>query len=145
MHRALRVLPGLLALACATVASAQAPPKPAGYKVTVTVHGVASDAGTIRGQLCTDRDAFGVRTCGTFVAVTTAKPGSVELVFNNVTPGAYAFSVFHDENGDERTQVFSEPFAFGNEARSLPPIFDEAILNVSGDMTSSTTLFRMTG
>jgi uncharacterized protein (DUF2141 family) len=139
-----------LAVACPTlapVAAAQAvAAKPAsGSKVTVTVNGVMSDAGTVRGQLCADSGLFGVTECPPYRVTVPAKTGSVILVFENVPPGTYAFSAWHDENGDTKTQVFSEPLAFGNESRSLPPVFDEAAFKVTGDMTSSTTLFRITG
>jgi uncharacterized protein (DUF2141 family) len=121
------------------LAEAQTPAK---VKVTVTVKNVASNVGTIRGQLCTDPAAFGVTTCGAARAVVPAKAGSVDLVFNDVPPGDYAFSVFHDKNNDGKTQIFSEAFAFGNDAKTLPPVYDEAVLKVTGDLKTEVTLFK---
>ena len=133
------------ALGCLPLSLEAEAQAPATAKVTVTIRNVQSDAGTIIGQLCTDPAAFGVRQCADYRASAPARTGSIDLVFENVKPGNYAFAAFHDLNGDGTTQIFSEPFAFGNDSKSLPPVYDEAILKVTGDLKTATTLFGING
>lgn len=133
----------LAAILSAAQVSAQTPA--AGAKVTVTVHNIASDKGDIRGLLCPEPEFFGTNDCKAIRVLTPAKTGSVDLVFTGVPPGTYGLSLYHDEDESGRLSVFSEPMAFGNEARDLPPVFDNASFKVDGDMKTETTLFRMVG
>jgi uncharacterized protein (DUF2141 family) len=111
--------------------------------VTVTLNKVMSDSGTIRAALCDDPAAFGQTNCGAYVATAPAKTGTMELTFTGVKPGVYALGIFHDEDNDGKLNVFSEPFAFGNGATDLPPTFEGAKLNITGDLKTETALFRM--
>jgi uncharacterized protein (DUF2141 family) len=132
-------LAGLAASALAPIASAQE----ATTKVTVTLNKVMSDAGTIRAALCDDPAAFGQTNCAVYSATAPAKTGTMELTFTGVKPGTYALAIYHDEDSDGRLNVFSEPFAFGNGATALPPTFEGAKLNITGDLKTETALFRM--
>jgi uncharacterized protein (DUF2141 family) len=126
-------------LAIAPVATAQQ-----AAKVTVTVNNVANASGTIRGSLCPDADVFAKTTCPNAVnASAPAAAGAVVLNFADVKPGTYGLAVFHDEDGDGQINVFSDAFAFGNNAKDLPPIFETSALKVTGDLKTETTLFRM--
>jgi uncharacterized protein (DUF2141 family) len=138
-RRSYLALSVLSALAIAPFATAQQ-----AAKVTVTVNNVANATGTIRGSLCPDPDVFARTACPNAVdASAPAAAGAVELSFTGVTPGTYGLAVFHDEDGDGQINVFSDAFAFGNNAKDLPPIFDTAALKVTGDLKTETTLFRM--
>lgn len=76
--------------------------------------------------------------CSTYVARTPAAAGEVVLEFRNVPAGRYALSTVHDEDGDGRTEVPPEGFAFGNNARS--PTFEGTAVNVAGDLQLSVTM-----
>jgi uncharacterized protein (DUF2141 family) len=131
------------ALVCLLLAPDAEAQTPATAKVTVTLNKVMSDAGTIRAALCDDPAAFGQTNCGAYVATAPAKTGTMELTFTGVKPGTYALGIFHDEDNDGKLNVFSEPFAFGNGATDLPPTFEGAKLNITGDLKTETALFRM--
>ena len=123
----------------APVASAQQ----GAAKVTVTLNKVMSDSGTIRAALCDDPASFGQTNCAAHETSAPAKTGTMELTFTGVKPGTYALGIFHDEDNDGKLNVFSEPFAFGNGATDLPPTFDGAKLNITGDLKTETALFKM--
>jgi uncharacterized protein (DUF2141 family) len=130
---------GLVSLSLPS-AEAQAPAK---ATVTVKVHGIASGTGAIRGLLCPDPAFFGQNGCDAVRASAPAKSGSVDLVFTDVPHGVYGLSLYHDEDGSGGFSIVSEPMAFGNGARDLPPVFDNAALKVTGDLKTETELFRM--
>lgn len=57
--------------------------------------------------------------------------------FKDLTPGFYALSVFHDENGNDKLDsnfmgIPSEPFGFSNDARGMfgPPLFQDCVIEV---------------
>lgn len=121
----------LLALSFGAPALAQA----AGATVTVTVDAVRSDGGRVTGSLCADpKTAF----CSTYVARTKAAAGRVELRFEGVAPGRYSLSTVHDEDGDGRTEIPPEGFAFGNN--SPAPAFEFSSIQVAGNMATEVTM-----
>jgi uncharacterized protein (DUF2141 family) len=132
-----------LAAIAASVLAPVAAAQEAGAKVTVTLNKVMSNAGTIRAALCADPAAFGQTNCAAYQTSAPAKTGTMELTFTGVKPGTYALAIFHDEDNDGNLNVFSEPFAFGNGATDLPPTFDGAKLNITGDLKTETALFKM--
>lgn len=110
-------------------------------RVTVTVHNVAGSNGVVRGTLCDDAATF-ANNCATMRVETPPKEGSIDLVFPSVPPGTYGLVLYHDQDGDGRFSIFSEPMALGNNSRDLPPIFDTASLKVTGDLKTETSLFN---
>ena len=126
---------------CLGAAEAQTPAGKA--TVTVTVSGVASDTGELRGLLCPDPSLFGQNGCVGVRTSVAAKKGSVDLVFKDVPYGTYALALHHDEDNSGGFSIFSEPMAFGNGARDLPPVFDNSAIKVAGDVKTATELFRM--
>ncbi|HEV7694398.1 MAG TPA: acyl-CoA thioester hydrolase/BAAT C-terminal domain-containing protein [Hyphomonadaceae bacterium] len=120
-----------LALCSSSPALAQTP----GATVTITVEGVRSDGGQVTGSLCADpKTPF----CSTYVARTKSIAGRTELRFQGVAPGRYALSTVHDEDGDGRTEIPPEGFAFGNNAPA--PTFDISSIQVAGNTASKVTL-----
>jgi len=106
-----------------------------GAVITVTVDGVRSAGGRVTGSLCVDpRTPF----CSTYVAGTSALTGRTELRFVGVTPGRYALSIVHDENGNGRTEIPPEGFAFGNNAPT--PAFESSSIQVAGDTVTAVSL-----
>lgn len=73
-------------------------------EVRVTLTGVKAKPGVILATLQTETQFM--KREGAYSAVTPppAADGSVTIVFQNVSPGAYAFSAMHDENGDYEMQ-----------------------------------------
>ena len=116
---------------CSCAALAQTP----GATVTVTVENVRSDGGQVTGSLCSDpKETF----CSTYVARTKAVPGRSVLVFEGVAPGRYSLSTVHDENGNGRTEVPPEGYAFGNN--SPAPVFELSSIEVAGDKATTVSL-----
>jgi dienelactone hydrolase/uncharacterized protein (DUF2141 family) len=116
-----RVLPLLLAnLAAPALAQT----------VTVSVGGVIEREGVVRGQLCGDAQRFPNGGC-TFTVAAPASGETVELKFENVPPGRYAFQAFHDVNNDMRLGIPQEGYAFGNN-QQYPPTFQAASFDVAG-------------
>lgn len=93
-----------LAMTAALALAALTAPAMAG-EVRVTLTGVKAKPGSqILASLQTE-DQF-MKPMGAYgvIAPAPAADGSVVIVFENVTPGAYAFSAMHDENGDRQMQ-----------------------------------------
>ena len=75
----------------------------AAENVRVTLTGVEARGGTILATLQTEGDFMQPR--GSYSAIVQAPAaGEVVIVFEDVAPGAYAFSAMHDENGDYQMQ-----------------------------------------
>jgi uncharacterized protein (DUF2141 family)/pimeloyl-ACP methyl ester carboxylesterase len=122
----------LLAL---TLCSCAALAQTSGATVTVTVENVRSDGGQVTGSLCNDPET---PFCSTYVARTKAVPGRSVLVFEGVAPGRYSLSTVHDENGNGRTEVPPEGYAFGNN--SPAPMFELSSFDVAGDKATTVSL-----
>ena len=76
------------------------------------------------------------------VCLETAEDAPLVAMFENLNPGSYAVSVFHDANGDnEFNRNFvgmpAEGFGFSRnpEARTGPPEFGDAVFLVAGSET----------
>lgn len=70
-------------------------------------------------------------------ATVDAQPGKVKLLIAGLAPGDYAFSVFHDENGNGKldTNLIGmpvEPYGFSNDASGNygPPSFKQSLLHL---------------
>ncbi|MBK9170911.1 MAG: DUF2141 domain-containing protein [Bryobacterales bacterium] len=124
----------LAALAC------QAADLP-GTRVEITVSGVSSGTGVVRGALWSSKAAYLKSPSDAFRGqAVSAAPGSVTLVFDALPPGEYAFSVFHDENENQQLDrgafgIPKEAYGFSNNAlgRMGPPSWDKASFTVPPD------------
>ncbi len=133
-------LAALSALAFTTGASQAA-------DLTVKVTGAKSTQGAVNVALFTSADGW-TKTEKMFKGerLPAALPKTV-LVFKDVPPGRYALSAYHDENGNEKldTNMVGLPverYGFSRDARGRmgPPSFDEAVIDVTGDMNTAITL-----
>lgn len=106
--------------------------------LTVTLQGVSSSNGVLRGQLCTDQQKFPAGACPYMVEVPAAM-GAVDLAFKDVPAGIYAFQSMHDADGNGRLDLPYEGFGFGNSV-AWPPKFDTAAIKVAGDTKAKVTL-----
>jgi len=122
----------LIAAGMLTVPVAQA------ARVTVTVEGILSTDGAIMVGLFDSPASFPSKFLKGQSAV--AQTPSVTLIFEDVEPGRYAVSAFHDRNGNGKldTGAFGipkEPYGFSRDARALmgPPVFDDAAVEVPAE------------
>ena len=121
--------------ACALLATAL---PAAAETVRFTVDGVRSGAGVVLAQLCTEPAAFPYDGCPHRLAI-PAREGSVDVVFADVAPGVYAFSVFIDEDQDYFLDLDSEGAAFSNDATTVD--FSKAAFPVEGDTKHKVRLY----
>lgn len=111
--------------------------------VTITVTGVRSGQGQLISKLCSEAANFPSAPC-TYSVKTAAKPGAVEVVFENVPAGTYALSTMHDENGNGRLDMPLEGYGFGND-QGYPPAFAAAAYKVDGPVKARVTMTYATG
>jgi uncharacterized protein (DUF2141 family) len=104
----------------------------------VTVENIRTTSGNIRVGLFDSEPEFLKKAIiGKVIKATADK---VTVVFENIKPGEYGLSVFHDENenGELDSNAIGLPkegFAFGNNAMGMfgPPSFEKAKVTVSKD------------
>jgi uncharacterized protein (DUF2141 family) len=72
--------------------------------VRVTLTGVEARGGQILASLQTEAEFLQPRGAHSAVVPAPAANGEVVVVFENVAPGAYAFSAMHDANGHYQMQ-----------------------------------------
>lgn len=111
--------------------------------VTVAFEGVESGQGNVLAQLCDNPQTF-MKSCSTKQGLVKASAGETVMVFQDVAPGRYALSAFHDANGDFRPEIPPEGYAFGNDA-AYPPSFESASFQVSGDMRITVRMTYLAG
>lgn len=104
-------------------------------KLEVTVKNIKEAKGSIRIALFTNEKDFLKNAAYAKVVEATGK--EVRIVFEDLTPGVYAVSVFHDANGNGTLDknlmgMPTEGFAFGNNAMGMfgPPSFEKAQVTV---------------
>ena len=110
-------------------------------RVEITVSGIMSDDGVIRGALWHGKDRYLKSPTDAFRGrQVPAESGKVVLLFDDVPPGEYVFSVFHDENRNGqldrgRFGIPREAYGFSNNAagRLGPPSWDKASFVVTRD------------
>ncbi|MET0385455.1 MAG: DUF2141 domain-containing protein [Polyangiales bacterium] len=160
MWRVFRQANTWLLLLCAAGAGAQAPsapgpqnpppkgappqpkaaPKRAGVgQVTVEVLGLHSDRGRVLAALYRGKEGFPTKAERAFAGqMATIKNRQAQLVFDNVPPGEFAVSTFHDENSNNTldTGAFGIPregWAMSRDAKASfgPPDYDDARLSLA--------------
>lgn len=105
-------------------------------EVRVTLTGVKAKPGAILATLQTEAQFMKGQGAYSAIAQPPAADGSVTLVFQDVAPGAYAFSAMHDENGDYQMQreengMPKEGWAMSKSAGlTAPPTFATVKIDV---------------
>lgn len=107
-------------------------------RVTVTVDAIRTTDGAIMVGLFDGPATFPQRVFRGETAM--AQIPSVTLIFENVEPGRYAMSAYHDRNGNGKLDLGAfgipkEPYGFSRDARAAmgPPSFDDAAFDVPAD------------
>ena len=110
-------------------------------KLEVTVKNIKEAKGTIRVALYNNEKDF----LENFLQgkIVKASGNEVKVIFENLKPGDYAVSVFHDENENEKLDsgfmgIPNEPYGFSNDATGTfgPPSFEKAKMNLTSDKVS---------
>jgi uncharacterized protein (DUF2141 family) len=101
----------------------------------VKITNITSKDGLVRVALYQNEENFLNKALKTQSA--RAEGDEVVFTFENLSPGEYAISSFHDKNSDEKLDknwvgVPVEPYGFSKDARSMfgPPSFSEAKFKV---------------
>ena len=138
---------GRLALVGAALAGAT--PALAG-NVVITITDLRSTEGVVRACMTTQEKIF--PTCrkdpDSYRTVVSAS-GDVTITFTDVTPGAYAVALLHDENDDGKANralgmMPKEGYGFSRDAkvRMGPPKFDDAVFEHTGEDQQLTIKMR---
>jgi uncharacterized protein (DUF2141 family) len=113
----------------------------------VTVENIKEAKGTIRVGLFKNEETFLKKAVEG--KVVKASSGQLTVRFENLNPGEYGISVFHDENENSELDknvmgIPKEGFAFGNNAMGMfgPPSFNDAKVAVP-DKTKVTQLIKL--
>ncbi len=114
-------------LALATMAQE----KDTGIKIDLKINGLSNNQGKLMIALYNSESSFLNKPYMTCAGVITNKESSVE--FNNIKPGTYAISCYHDQNSNKELDFNSmgipkEPTAASNDAKGFfgPPKFKDA-------------------
>ena len=115
------------------------------HSLRVVVKNVKANEGTVRVAIFTNEKDF-LKNAYQGKSV-KASAGAVSLSFDNLPAGAYAISIFHDENdnGELDTNFMGIPkegFAFGNNAMGTfgPPSFDKSKVELTESITQEISL-----
>lgn len=105
--------------------------------ITVNVDDLSSDEGCLLIGIYTEK--IFMKSTPKYTVKGYIKNGSTTVTFDNVPPGTYAISGFHDLNGNnkmdfEPTGIPGEPYGISrnNINPSFPPIWEDSKFEVSG-------------
>jgi uncharacterized protein (DUF2141 family) len=108
------------------------------HNLEVTVSDIKVVKGSIRLALYSNADDFMKKHKA--VREVAVSGNTVKVVFENLQPGEYAISCFHDVNDNKKLDsnfmgIPREPYGFSNNARGMfgPPGFDDARFMVNGN------------
>ncbi len=106
--------------------------------LTVTVTGLAGDAGTVRAAIYADAASFASQQNPVAALILKPHDRQVRVTVGDLPPGRYAVAVFHDvnDNGKLDANLLSmptEPFGFSRDAVGNfgPPSFDQAAIDLA--------------
>ncbi|UZO80346.1 DUF2141 domain-containing protein [Aquimarina sp. ERC-38] len=108
-----------------------------GTTITVTIPNVTSSEGTVQVGLY-DEQTF-MKAAPIQGEIKKIENGKVTVTFEDVAPGTYAISCYHDKNNNnqmdfEPTGMPKESYGISNNPMSYgPPNWSEAKFEVSGD------------
>lgn len=124
--------------------------KPETVTITLTVEGIRNSRGTIGIALHNEAKTFPDGEAFITKEISLSSSGSIEVVFEHVPAGNYAFAIMHDENnsGEIDFNEYGMPlegFCFSNEAmgENGPPDFDQASFSADSDTKLSATLIYL--
>jgi uncharacterized protein (DUF2141 family) len=112
--------------------------------LTVEVHSLRNEKGTVRLTLFNSADGFPTEVSKAFrKANGKARNGKCTLVLEDMPPGEYAISLLHDENDNEKMDtrlmgIPKEGYGASNDARVTfgPPKFADARFPLTQNQTT---------
>ena len=140
-----RLFSAILLLTCLACATRSTIPSDIGGSVadggtltlTVEIHGLESDEGSVAVALFDSAASFDQRTDAVASQTVVPTDGSATWSVADLPAGIYAVAVYHDlnDNGElDRTTLGppAEPYGFSNDARRIfgPPGFDTAAIEL---------------
>ncbi|MEM6828126.1 MAG: DUF2141 domain-containing protein [Pseudomonadota bacterium] len=136
-------------LALASAALTGATPALAG-DVVITITDLRSTEGVVRACMTTQEKIFPkCRKDPDSYRTVVAAGDDVTITFTDVTPGAYAVALLHDENDDGKANralgmMPKEGYGFSRDAkvRMGPPKFDDAVFEHTGEDQQLTIKMR---
>lgn len=115
----------------------------AGYTLDIYVTGIHDDQGVVRAGIYNSSDGFPKEEKAIAHASAAARKGSVSIQFADLSPGKYAFVVYHDENNDGKMDkrfgmIPIEGYGLSNNIKAFgKPSFDECAFTIP-DVKSQT-------
>ena len=113
--------------------------------LVVTIENIRNDDGKLMGAVWNKAEGFPEGDAAVAKAIVPAQKGVAKMIFPNLKPGKYAFSIVHDEDEDgELNKNFlgmpTEAYGFSKNARGAfgPPKFDRSTIDVGIDTTNAT-------
>jgi len=107
-------------------------------KVEITVKNLQEIKGTVRMAVYSGEGSFMKNSLTSKEVKVTAR--EVTIIFENVKPGEYAISTYHDIDDNKELNtgfmgIPKEPYGFSNDARGTfgPPSYKEAKFKVEGN------------
>ena len=108
------------------------------HKVEITINGIEESKGTVLVAVYNSEETFMKKHV--YSGKQKASSKQVTVILENVKPGEYAITTFHDENDNDKldTNFMGMPkelYGFSHDAKGSfgPPSFDKAKVNVNGD------------
>jgi uncharacterized protein (DUF2141 family) len=143
------VLVAIALAACASAPPKSPEPRPAGHgRVEVTMIGFEDEEGLAHVALFLDPEGWPDKEGSVFAtAVVPISAGQAFVVFDEVSAGPFAVSVFHDVDGNgeldsDTLGIPSEDYGFSRDARDLfgPPSFKAAQIELAAGETKQITI-----
>ena len=110
--------------------------KDGGIKISVKINGLSNNEGKLMIAIYNSESSFLNKPYMTCSGTITNKKSNV--TFNNIKPGTYAISCYHDQNSNQQLDFNSmgipkEPTAASNDAKGFfgPPKFKDAKFEIS--------------
>lgn len=108
------------------------------HTVELTIKGIEKTLGTVLVGVYNSEESFMKKRLTSKKVKVIGK--EVTVVFEDVSPGDYAISTFHDENDNNKLDtnflgIPNEPYGFSNNATGTfgPPSFEKAKVKIDGD------------
>lgn len=115
------------------------------YRVEIAIRGIEEVKGSVLVAVYNNEASFMKKHLASKKVKVTDK--EVILVFENVKPGEYAISTFHDENDNNKLDsnfvgIPKELYGFSNDAKGSfgPPSFEKAKVKIDSDKKLVITL-----
>lgn len=111
-------------------------------RLIVNLQGVRDATGNLRASLYQQEEGFRKEDKALRVLSVPAQAGNIQLVFDGLPSGRYAFMAYHDENADQKLNLRfgmfpTEGYGLSNNPKVMgPPKFADSAFDVTGTETN---------